>query len=147
MNLTNSPIAIGSDHAGFEYKEAVHRWLVENKYVVTDVGTFSAESADYPDFAHAVARAVENGDAVLGILLCGSANGVAITANKHQKIRAAICWTQELAQLARNHNNANVLCLPARFISIELAIKIVNQFLHADFEGGRHDRRVNKISC
>jgi ribose 5-phosphate isomerase B len=147
MDLTNSLITIGSDHAGFEYKEAVHRWLHENKYVVTDVGTFSPDSADYPDFAHAVAREVENGDAVLGILLCGSANGVAITANKHQKIRAAICWTEELAQLARNHNNANVLCLPARFISIELAIKIVNQFLQADFEGGRHDRRVNKISC
>jgi ribose 5-phosphate isomerase B len=141
----NPSIAIGSDHAGFEYKELLRDWLIKNNYSSKDFGTYSTESTDYPDFAHAVAIAVEKKEFDLGLLVCGSANGVAITANKHQGIRAAICWTQELAELARAHNNANVLCLPARFISGEVATAILDTFLHAAFEGGRHQGRVNKI--
>lgn len=140
-------VAIGADHAGFEYKEALRMWLEKNGYKTKDFGAYSAESADYPDFAHPVAEAVEKKEFELGLLICGSANGVAITANKHQGIRAAICWNEELATLARQHNDANVLCLPARYITVELAEKILNRFLHASFEGGRHERRVNKISC
>jgi len=138
-------IAIGADHAGFYYKEAIAKWL--NSEQVKDFGTYSPDSADYPDFAHPVASAVESGDFEYGILVCGSANGVAITANKHQDIRAAICWNEELAELARKHNNANIVCIPARFISIELAEKIVQTFLNTEFEGGRHARRVGKIAC
>ncbi len=138
-------IAIGADHAGFDYKEAIAKWLTANK--LKDFGTYSPASVDYPDFAHPVASAVENGEFDFGILICGSANGVAITANKHQGIRAAICWNQELASLARKHNNANIVCIPARFISIDEAEKIVKTFLETDFEGGRHANRVNKISC
>ncbi|EOR95120.1 Ribose 5-phosphate isomerase B [Arcticibacter svalbardensis MN12-7] len=138
-------IAIGSDHAGFEYKELVKEFLKE--YEVKDFGTYSAASADYPDFAHAVASAVEQGAYPKGILICGSANGVAITANKHQGIRAAICWTKEIAELARLHNDANVLCIPARFISSEEAMAIVTTFLNTEFEGGRHATRVGKIAC
>lgn len=140
-------IAIGADHAGFEYKELLRKWLEKNGYPVKDFGAFSSESADYPDFAHPVAAAVEKKESDLGVLICGSANGVAITANKHQGIRAAICWNEELASLARQHNNANVLCLPARFIDIKLAEKILDRFLHSSFEGGRHERRVTKMSC
>lgn len=143
----NPTLAIGADHAGFEYKELLKKALISRGYAVKDFGTHSTESADYPDFAHPVASAVENNEFDLGILLCGSANGVAITANKHQGIRAAICWTEELASLARLHNNANVVCLPARFISYAEAEKIVDRFLHTAFEGGRHERRVLKISC
>jgi ribose 5-phosphate isomerase B len=140
-------IAIGSDHAGFQYKEHLKKWLQENGYTLKDFGTYTAESTDYADFAHPVSLAVEKKEYDLGLLVCGSANGVAITANKHQGIRAAICWNEELAALARQHNNANILCLPERFISIELAEKILDRFLHSSFEGGRHERRVNKISC
>ena len=140
-------IAIGSDHAGFEYKEALREWLLKNGYELKDFGTYSADSADYADFAHPVSLAVEKKEFDFGILVCGSANGVAITANKHQGIRAAICWTDELASLARQHNDANIVCIPARFISLELAEKITDTFLHAAFEGGRHARRVEKISC
>ncbi|MEP2670768.1 MAG: ribose 5-phosphate isomerase B [Cyclobacteriaceae bacterium] len=140
-------IAIGSDHAGYEMKEGIKSLLQKKGYEVTDFGTHSTESADYPDFAHPVATAVEKGENELGILICGSANGVAMAANKHQGIRAAICWNEELASLARQHNNANVLCLPARFIKMDLAEKIVDQFFTISFEGGRHERRVNKISC
>ncbi|MBL7834493.1 MAG: ribose 5-phosphate isomerase B [Cyclobacteriaceae bacterium] len=140
-------IAIGADHAGFEYKEILKKWLEKNAYKTKDFGTYNTESADYPDFAHPVAEAVEKGEFDLGLLLCGSANGVAITANKHQGIRAAICWNEELAALARQHNNANVLCIPARYVSVEQAEKILDRFLHSSFEGGRHERRVNKISC
>lgn len=138
-------IAIGSDHAGFGYKELLRDFLVESE--IKDFGAYSEDSADYPDFAHPVASAVESGEFKFGILVCGSANGVAITANKHQGIRAAICWTEEIAELARKHNNANVLCLPARFISTDLAKAITQKFLTTDFEGGRHANRVNKISC
>jgi ribose 5-phosphate isomerase B len=140
-------IAIGCDHAGFEYKESLKKWLEKNGYTFKDFGAYSTESADYPDFAHPLATAVEEKTFDLGILICGSANGVAITANKHQGIRAAICWTEELASLARQHNNANVVCLPSRFINYELAEKITDRFLHTEFEGGRHERRVSKISC
>ena len=140
-------IAIGADHAGFEYKEILKKWLQTNGFTVEDFGTHSAESADYPDFAHPGASAVEKNEFDLGLLLCGSANGVAMTANKHQGIRAAICWKEELAELARTHNNANVLCIPARHVSVELAEKILDKFLHSSFEGGRHGRRVDKISC
>jgi ribose 5-phosphate isomerase B len=140
-------IAIGADHAGFEYKELLKKWLEKNGYALKDFGTYTADSADYPDFAHPVATAVEKNEFDLGLLVCGSANGVAITANKHQGIRAAVCWQEDLAELARRHNNANILCIPARFVSIELAEKILDKFLHTDFEGGRHATRVNKISC
>ncbi|GAB3924391.1 ribose 5-phosphate isomerase B [Mucilaginibacter myungsuensis] len=138
-------IAIGSDHAGFDYKQAIAASLSNNE--VADFGTYSNASVDYPDFAHPVANAVENGEADLGILVCGSANGVAITANKHQGIRAAICWNTELAALARQHNNANVVCIPARFISLDEAKEIVETFLSSEFEGGRHANRVAKMSC
>lgn len=140
-------IAIGGDHAGFDFKTRLTQWLKSRGYETKDFGTYSSDSADYPDFAHAVAGAVEEKQADLGILICGSANGVAMTANKHQGIRAAICWNEELAALARNHNNANVVCLPARFIPYQLSEKIVDRFLTESFEGGRHDRRVGKISC
>ncbi|MDL5045870.1 ribose 5-phosphate isomerase B [Oscillatoria amoena NRMC-F 0135] len=140
-------IAIGSDHAGFEHKEVLKKWLADNGYEVNDFGTHSLDSVDYPDFAHPVAEAVEKQDASLGVLLCGSANGVAITANKHRGIRAALCWMEEIAALARQHNHANVVCIPARFVSQQQAKKILETFLHTGFEGGRHSRRVEKISC
>ncbi|MFO0507157.1 MAG: ribose 5-phosphate isomerase B [Chryseotalea sp.] len=140
-------IAIGSDHAGFEYKTALLQWLQNNGYTVKDFGTYSLEAADYPDFAHLVADAVEKKEFDLGVLLCGSANGVAITANKHQGIRAAICWTKEIAALARQHNNANVVCIPARFTAVQQAESILQTFLSTPFEGGRHEKRVQKIAC
>jgi ribose 5-phosphate isomerase B len=138
-------IAIGADHAGFEYKEILKEYL--SAYELKDFGTNNAESVDYPDFAHPVASAVESLEFDFGILVCGSANGVAITANKHQDIRAAICWENELAVLARQHNNANILCIPARFVSTSLAQEMTSTFLNTAFEGGRHEKRVNKISC
>ena len=138
-------IAIGADHAGFDYKQALLGGLPAAG--LKDFGTYSDASADYPDFAHPVASAVESSEFDLGILVCGSANGVAITANKHQGIRAAICWNEELALLARKHNNANIVCIPARFISIDEVRKIVDTFLSTDFEGGRHATRVGKIAC
>ncbi len=139
-------LAIGSDHAGFEYKERLRADLA-TRHEVKDFGTYNGDSTDYPDFAHPVANAVENNEFDFGILVCGSANGVAITANKHQGIRAAICWNEELASLARRHNNANILCIPARFIDFDLTEKIVTEFINTEFEGGRHATRVNKISC
>ena len=141
------PIAIGSDHAGFEYKEKLKLFLELQGLKTTDFGTHNTDSADYPDFAHPVANAVEKNEAAFGILICGSANGVAITANKHQKIRAAICWEEEIAELARKHNDANVICIPARFVSETLAEKMISAFLTTEFEGGRHANRVNKIAC
>src|ERR1700749_3316948 len=128
----NLKIAIGADHAGFDYKEAITKWLTTNE--LKDFGTYSPTSVDYPDSAHPVASAVESGEFDFGILICGSANGVAITANKHQGIRAAICWNEELAALARQHNNANVVCIPERFISFELAQKMVETFFNTPFE-------------
>jgi ribose 5-phosphate isomerase B len=140
-------IAIGGDHAGVAYKAELIQFLEGKGYEVKNFGTDRTDSVDYPDFAHPVATEVESGNAQLGILICGSANGVAMTANKHQGIRAAICWTPELAALARQHNDANILCLPARFISIENALAITDKFLQSQFEGGRHQNRVEKISC
>ena len=128
-----SKIAIGGDHAGFDYKANLIKWLRAKGYEPKDFGTYSSESTDYPDFAHAVSEAVEKQECGLGILICGSANGVAMTANKHQGIRAAICWDEELAMLARKHNNANVLCLPARFVPYDLTEKITDRFLHESF--------------
>ena len=145
MSDTKIKIAIGADHAGFEYKEILKDFLQD--YDVKDFGTYSENSVDYPDFAHPVAAAVENGEFTYGILLCGSANGVAITANKHQHIRAGLCWENEIASLVRKHNNANVLCIPARFVSEEQAKEITTTFLTTEFGGGRHQNRVEKISC
>ncbi len=144
MNLP-SKIVIGSDHAGFEYKEAIKQYLAKNNIETIDVGTHSTESCDYPDYAHAAAREIESGSVEVGILICGSANGVAITANKHQKIRAALCWQNEIASLARLHNDANIICLPARFVTIDEAEEMVHTFITTDFEGGRHQKRVEKI--
>lgn len=141
------PIAIGSDHAGFEYKEAVKKWLTDKGFTVKDFGTDSLASVDYPDFAHPTASSVESGEAAFGILFCGSANGVAITANKHQGIRAGLCWENEVAKLVRLHNDCNVICIPARFVTLELAEEMIETFMHTAFEGGRHGLRVNKISC
>jgi ribose 5-phosphate isomerase B len=140
-------ISIGSDHAGYEYKEYITRLLEKEGYAFIDRGPSTAESVDYPDFAHPVAQDIENKMADFGILVCGSGNGVCITANKHAGIRAALCWTAEIATLARLHNDANILCIPARFISKRLTSKIVKQFLNTGFEGGRHQTRVNKIAC
>ena len=138
-------IAIACDHAGFEYKEIIKKHL-EGKFEVEDFGTFSLDSVDYPDFVHPAADSIEQGRNELGILICGSGEGVAITANKHQKIRCALCWMPELASLARQHNDANMIALPARFIASQLATDIVDTFLKTPFEGGRHQNRVEKIS-
>jgi ribose 5-phosphate isomerase B len=140
-------LAIGGDHAGFEYKAKLVSKLSDLGLVVKDFGPYSSDSVDYPDFVHPLSTAVENGEFDFGIVICGSGNGVAITANKHQGIRAALCWNEELAALSRQHNNANVLAIPARFITYELAEKIVDIFLATPFEGGRHQSRVAKISC
>lgn len=146
MFSSELPIAIGSDHAGFELKESIISFLDGKKVTYKDFGTYSADSVDYPDFAHPVATDVEEGKASFGILICGSANGVAMSANKHAGIRAAVCWGQELAELARKHNNANVICLPARFIREDDAERMVDTFMKTEFEGGRHANRVNKIA-
>ena len=140
-------LALGSDHAGFAHKEMLRTWLNGQGYEIQDFGTHSADSMDYPDVAHPLAVAIEAGEAELGLLLCGSANGVCITANKHAGVRAAIAWLPELAALARQHNNANVLCLPARYLSEEQTREIVSVFLKTSFEGGRHQSRVSKIAC
>ncbi len=144
MNLP-SKIVIGADHAGFEYKEVVKQFLEKNNVEIIDVGTNSLESCDYPDYAHAAAREIENGNVEFGILICGSAIGVSVTANKHQQIRAALCWQNEIAKLSRQHNNANIICLPSRFITIDEVLEMVYTFLNTDFEGGRHQKRVDKI--
>jgi ribose 5-phosphate isomerase B len=140
-------VSVGADHAGFDTKLKIVEFLQQLGYPVIDHGTFSNDSVDYPDFIHPVAEDVESGEATFGIILCGSGNGAAMTANKHQEIRAALCWTEELASLARLHNNANVLSIPARFVPVELAIEMAKVFLQTDFEGGRHGRRVDKIAC
>ncbi|MAZ58077.1 MAG: ribose 5-phosphate isomerase B [Flavobacteriales bacterium] len=137
-------ITIGSDHAGVEYKSKIVRFLEGEKHSVLDVGTFTTESVDYPKYAHLVAKEVEAGSD-FGILICGSGNGVSMAANKHKLIRAAICWNEEITKLARQHNDANIISLPARFLTINKCIELVNIFLNESFEGGRHLRRVNKI--
>ena len=138
-------IALGSDHAGYERKEQIEEFLINAGREVEDFGTHSDESCDYPDFSHRVAEAVERGDYDYGIVLCGSANGTCMTANKHQGIRAALCWNSEISRLARAHNNANILCVPARFVDEETAKSITQTFLSTEFDGGRHEKRVAKI--
>jgi len=138
-------IAIASDHAGFDRKQAIINHLVEKGIEVKDFGAFSDESSDYADWAHPLAYAVERGEFPIGITLCGSGNGINMTSNKHQGIRSALCWMPEIATLAKQHNDANVLSLPARYVSDEGAIEIVDAFLNAEFEGGRHERRIKKI--
>lgn len=138
-------IAIGNDHAGTAYKQAIVAYLQTQKIEVINVGTDSSDSVDYPDFAHLVGQMIDKGEVDFGIVICGSGNGIAMTVNKHQKVRCALCWNKEIAQLARQHNNANVLSIPARYTAIEQALEIVKTFLNTDFEGGRHQNRVNKI--
>ena len=140
-------IGMAADHAGYELKEALKPVLAELGYEVKDFGTHSAESMDYPDVAHPLAEEVESGKLEKGIAICGSGNGISMTLNKHQGIRAALCWNTELAALARQHNDANILSLPARFIDTDTAKAIVKAYLESDFEGGRHQRRVEKIAC
>lgn len=140
-------IAIGNDHAGPDYKEAIVKLLQDKGIEVVNYGTDTFDSVDYPDHAHQVANAVETKAVDFGILICGSANGVAMTANKYQNVRAGLCWTEEIVELVRLHNNANVLCIPARFTAIPQVLKMVNKFLDTDFEGGRHQDRVSKIAC
>ena len=138
-------IAIGNDHAGTAYKQAIVAYLQTQKIEVINVGTDSSDSVDYPDFAHPVGQMIDKGEVDFSIVICGSGNGIAMTVNKHQKVRCALCWNKEIAQLARQHNNANVLSIPARYTAIEQALEIVKTFLITDFEGGRHQNRVNKI--
>lgn len=138
-------IAVGSDHAGFDYKEKIKEMLIAEGYSVNDFGTFSKDSVDYPDFVHPLAESVEKKETDFGILVCGSGQGVCITANKHQDIRAALCWTKDLAEMTRKHNNANVLCLAERYMDLTEVLEIVKTFLATEFEGGRHERRVSKI--
>jgi ribose 5-phosphate isomerase B len=145
--MKKNKIAVASDHAGFERKQTILKYLQEQGFEFKDFGAFSPESSDYPDYAHPLAEAVSKGDFDLGITLCGSGNGINMTANKHQGIRSAICWLPEIAALARQHNDANVCALPARYITDEQAIEIVRIFLTTDFEGGRHLQRINKIPC
>jgi len=140
-------IPIGADHAGFALKESIIKHLNSRGLTSQDFGCSSEDSIDYPDFAHPVAEFIESNPGSLGILICGSGNGISMTANKHQGIRSAICWKKEIAALARQHNNANIITLPARFISTEEAIEMVDVFLDTDFEGGRHQTRVEKIAC
>lgn len=143
--MENIKIGLACDHAGFELKQYVKAWLEQKNIAYEDFGTNSTESCDYPDYAHPLAEAVENGTCHLGIAICGSGNGINMTLNKHQGVRAALCWTDEIARLARQHNNANVLVMPGRFISQETASSIMNEFIYTPFEGGRHIRRIEKI--
>ncbi|MDP5077609.1 MAG: ribose 5-phosphate isomerase B [Nonlabens sp.] len=140
-------ISIGNDHAGPDYKQAILTMLQERGHKVTNHGTNTTESVDYPDFAHKVAQDIENDSAELGIVICGSAQGVSMTVNKYAAVRGAVCWTKEIASLAREHNNANVLCIPARFTSIPQAVAMAETFLDTTFAGGRHATRVDKIAC
>lgn len=140
-------IAIGNDHAGTEYKLAIIGLLKSKNIEVSNYGTDGTDSVDYPDFVHPVAKDVEDGKVDRGIIICGSGNGASMTANKHQKVRAALCWNKEIVQLAREHNGANILGLPARFISLPQALEMVKMFLDTKFEGGRHERRIEKIPC
>lgn len=140
-------ISIGNDHAGPDYKKAIVKYLEDKGYTVTNHGTDTFDSVDYPDFVHPVANDIESGAADLGIVICGSGNGVAITVNKHQGVRAALCWTKEIAALARQHNDANIISIPARFTAIQQAVEMVDAFLNTKFEGGRHQQRVDKMRC
>ena len=144
--LNEIKLAFGSDHAGFELKEELKAYIKDKVGAVEDFGTYSLDSTDYPDYGHAVAQAVESGAADFGVLICGSGNGINMTANKHAGIRSALSWNAEVAELARLHNNANIVALPARFIGTDEGRKILDAFLRADFEGGRHQRRIDKIA-
>ena len=146
MEKTDKNISIACDHAGFELKEAVKAFLTENQYIVKDYGTNSADSVDYPDMVHPLGRDINNGVFERGIVICGTGNGVQMTVNKYPNVRCALCWIPEIAKLARQHNNANILSMPARFIDKDTAIEIVKVYLNTDFEGGRHERRVEKIN-
>ena len=139
-------ISIGCDHAGFPYKDSIVRLLKSEGISVLDFGTNSLDSVDYPDYIHPVSKSIENKEAQLGVIICGSGNGVAMTANKYKDVRAAVCWKVDLASLGRKHNNANIIAIPARFVSLKMARNMVREFIHTDFEGGRHKRRVDKIS-
>ncbi len=141
----NIPVGLASDHAGFEMKQFIKQFLIEKGIEIKDFGTFSCESVDYPDFAHPLANAVESGECYPGFAFCGSGNGINMTLNKHQKIRAALCWNEEIGKLARLHNDANICVMPGRFIKNEEAEKIAETFLNTEFEGGRHQRRIDKI--
>ncbi len=145
MNLEDKIIALASDHAGFERKQAIIKYFKENNILYKDFGCFSEESVDYPVYAHLIGNAIENGEYEFGITFCGSGQGISIAANKHQGVRSGVCWNKEIAALARQHNNANICAIPGRFVSDEEAIEIVKAFLNADFEGGRHARRVAQI--
>ena len=138
-------IAIGNDHAGTEYKKEIQKMLLEDNHVINNHGTDDDKSVDYPDHIHPVASQVENNEVDFGIIICGSGNGANMTANKHQEIRSALCWSKEIATLSRTHNNANILSIPSRFVSLKEAKEMVNSFLNTSFEGGRHQTRVNKI--
>jgi len=140
-------IAIGNDHAGTEYKNTIVQYLKDQGHDVTNYGTDASDSVDYPDFIHPVAESVSNESVALGIIICGSGNGASMTANKYQKVRSALCWTKEITALAREHNNANILSIPARFTSEPQALEMVKMFLETPFAGGRHQRRVEKIAC
>lgn len=140
-------VAIGNDHAGTDYKNTIMEYLISQEYDVKNYGTDTEESVDYPDFVHPVATDVEKGDVDFGIIICGSGNGANMTANKHQKVRSALCWTKEITALARQHNDANILSIPARFTSEPQALEMVKTFLNTAFEGGRHQTRVDKIAC
>ncbi len=145
--MKKTVVPIGCDHAGFKLKERIKTHLIDKGYEVQDFGCFSEESIDYPDYGHPVASKVEENEGMLGVLICGSGNGINMTANKHAGIRSALCWKNELAELARLHNDANIIALPARFISEEEGIEMVDTFFNTAFEGGRHANRVNKIAC
>ena len=145
--ISKMKIALGGDHAGYAYKKAIIELLESKGIRIRDFGPFSSESCDYPDFVHPVAQAIANGECTLGIIICGSGNGVAMTVNKHQNIRCALAWEPELVELSRSHNDANVISIPARYVSLEVAKEIVSVFLNTEFEGGRHQKRVLKIPC
>jgi len=141
------PIAVGCDHAGFEYKSKIVPWLNQKGWQVNDFGTYAPDSVDYPDFVHPVAVSVEKNESAFGILICGTGNGVCMTANKHQGIRAGLCWATDVAKLIRQHNNANIICIPARFAALAVAQDMIDAFMATGFEGGRHQNRINKMAC
>jgi len=141
------PVAIGCDHAGFEYKTKIVPWLNQKGLQVNDCGTYAADSVDYPDYVHPVALSVEKQESSFGILICGTGNGVCMTANKHAGIRAGLCWATDIAKLIRQHNNANIICIPARFVALPYAQDMIEAFMATAFEGGRHQNRINKMNC
>ncbi|MEO6313571.1 MAG: ribose 5-phosphate isomerase B [Chitinophagaceae bacterium] len=144
---TALPVAIGCDHAGFEYKTQLVAWLNQKGWQVNDVGTYAADSVDYPDYVHPVAISVEKQESAFGILICGTGNGVCMTANKHAGIRAGLCWATDVAKLIRQHNNANIICIPARFTALLTAQDMIDTFMSTEFEGGRHQNRIDKMAC